>query len=136
MTKRAGYVPFQDYMIQFITLGLAYFNNVLCEDWYARFLPILQLLGPLSIDKVHWYMDTYHIVSGWIEVLDDSTIRSGGNPRGLRHIKVHPLSIQCLRWLLLEPGKGRFQKVFFSDFLTYQFSRLGMITKFPLTPYK
>ena len=64
MTKRADYVPFQDDMIQFITLGLAYFNNVLCEDWYAQFLPNLQLLGPLSIDKVHWYMDTYLIVSG------------------------------------------------------------------------
>ena len=81
-------------------------------------------------------MDTYLLDSGWIEVLDDSTIQSGGNPRGLRHIKFHLLLTQCLRWLLLEPGKCRFQKVFFSDFLTYHFSRLGTITKFPLTLYK
>ena len=127
---------FQDDMIQSIPLGLAYFNNVFCEDWYAQLLPNLQLLGPLSIDTVHWCMDTYLLDSGWIEVLGDSTIQSGGNRRGLCHIKVHPLLTQCLRWLLLEPGKGRFQKFFFSVFLTYHFSRLGTITKFPLTLYK
>ena len=136
MTKWTGYVPFRDDMIQFIPLGLTYFNNVFCEDWYAQLLPNLQLLGPLAMETVHWYMDTYLLDSGWAEVLDDSTIVSYSNPRGFRYIKVHPLLTQGLRWLLLEPGKERFQKIFFSDFLTYHFSRLGTIVNLPLTPYK
>lgn len=135
MTKWEGHVPFQDSMVQFIPLGLAYFNTVFCEDWYTKLLPNLQMLGPLPIDTVYWYMDTYLLGSGWMEVLDDPVIQSDQNPLGLRHIKIHPLLTQCLRWLLLEAGKERFQKAFFDDFLTYHFSRLGTTTYCPRTPY-
>jgi hypothetical protein len=89
---------------QLITLGLANFNNVFCEDWYGSMVVYLEgkKLG-IDINFVQKFVDDYFLASGWAEPITDEPSLS--SERGIvthRYIRIHPLLTQCLRLVAWE----------------------------------